>query len=205
MDRLASSSLADSWQRYQEYGVKPTPHTEAAIISEYDLEAHLRMYLSALRAVVEFLGKPKRLDDVVASDFLPEIGATSIATVPESMKTGLEMFNRRAGHLTYDRGEGVAVYHPLGHLRWLVDAFGEFVKRLDDERPAWFGEALDYVRRVTEGLEAQHSEAAVESTVGAFFFRQWMIHPTISFDHPRGEGPEHVPPPRFDHLVQWRR
>lgn len=122
LDRFASSELARS---HMERGYISRLRPE--LIQDYDLDAHLRMYLSSFRAVVDFLAKESpRTTDVVASDFLPVEGDTFVAVPTDSMRKGIKLFERRAGHLTYRAWprHGDLASPPVpplaaGQLRWL--------------------------------------------------------------------------------------
>ncbi|MEX1037245.1 MAG: hypothetical protein WDZ96_00150 [Acidimicrobiia bacterium] len=202
LDRLATNSLA---RRFVSDGYIKSSRPE--IVPDSDLDAHLRMHLGAFRAVTDFLTKKKpQPDDVVASDYLPRAGDTYVVEPPEWLKVSRDLYNKRAGHLTYGRDQGVAVWY-LRHVYWLAEQFGLFLDLLrvvDPERAGWFEEAHDYATQVADGLRASYAESALETPVGVLFFKEWHIHRTLSFDPPRSKGPEHVPPPLFPDLVRWR-
>lgn len=199
IDRFAMSALADRWPDDR--------HLSHSRLIRSDVDAHMRMHLMAFRNLVGFLGEPRRDDDVVASDFIRDIGVVYEVEEPASLRGYTDHFNKRAGHLTYKRGAGVAFWEPIAGARWLVDVMGQLIRVLTSydrrdgtSRADWFLEAQSYAEETTELLEGEAgaSEAFVESPTGAFLTRSWTI--TL----PRESGdPELIPPPRFPSL--WGR
>jgi len=206
LDRLATSALAQS---HVERGYIDEHRVE--LLHENDHDAHMRAHLIAVRNVIDFLspGDRPRGDDVLARDYLPSYAYE----FPERFRTGIRLFDKRAGHLTYQRGQGVAwwVGHDTG--RTVYEGFADFLTDLSEStdvdgttRASWFHESHEYTGKVLKALEGAYAEGLFTSPTGDFVLKYWTVHPTISVTPaPSRDGPELVPPPEFGHLFGYRQ
>jgi hypothetical protein len=146
LDRLATSASAELHIRR---GRMATDRQE--YLPALDVDAHVRMHLTALRNIFEFFGPPRYTDDIVASDFFPDAIPFEV-TAPEAMAQGLRSYTKRGVHLTYQRGDGIAWWDGVENGRWAVDSMALFIDALDITserrgRVSWFQKAHRYVTR----------------------------------------------------------
>ena len=124
LDRLATSALAES---QIESGFYEPGRRE--YLPETDVDAHLRTHVMALRNIRDFLGMPREPDDMVASDYMPDALTFEIEP-PEWLRQALRLFNKRGGHLTYDRGHGIAWWNGIANAKWASVSMAAFIDAL---------------------------------------------------------------------------